>query len=128
MTEHVLKCWPEFFDAIKRGDKTFELRRNDRGFQRGDVLVLRKWSPPQPPPPEYAPAYLSWMGHYWDDEPLRLVVTYVLSSEHLREGFVAMGFKMEEPEEPDHPDHYANPSEVAYDRAELRREKEESEP
>lgn len=42
---HDLKAWPEFFDAVDRGDKPFEVRRNDRGFQRGGVLVLRKYSP-----------------------------------------------------------------------------------
>ncbi len=40
---HELKCWPEFFDAIEDGDKTFEVRVNDRGFQKGDVLLLKRW-------------------------------------------------------------------------------------
>ena len=40
--EHVLKTLPVYFDAIKRGDKTFEVRRDDRGFQKGDVLVLQR--------------------------------------------------------------------------------------
>lgn len=93
--EHNLKCWPEFFDAIKRGDKTFELRRNDRGYQRGDVLVLRKFSPPRPRPEHMPEMYFSSAGTFLDDEPLRLRVTYVLSSEHLRRGFVAIGFKLE---------------------------------
>jgi hypothetical protein len=42
MTEHTLKCWPVYFDAIKRGEKTFEIRKDDRGFQKGDVLVLQR--------------------------------------------------------------------------------------
>lgn len=42
MTEHKLKCWPVYFDAIKRGDKTFEARFNDRGFQAGDIVVLMR--------------------------------------------------------------------------------------
>lgn len=40
MTEHELKCWPVYFDAIRRGEKNFEVRRDDRGFQKGDVLKL----------------------------------------------------------------------------------------
>jgi hypothetical protein len=40
--EHILKCWPDYFDAIKAGLKPFEVRRDDRGFQRGDVLVLQR--------------------------------------------------------------------------------------
>lgn len=42
---HELKTWPEFFDAVKRGEKTFEVRRNDRGFQVGDTLRLVRWQP-----------------------------------------------------------------------------------
>jgi hypothetical protein len=45
MREHELKCWPSEFDAIARGEKTFEYRRNDRDYAAGDVLVLRKWDP-----------------------------------------------------------------------------------
>ena len=45
MAEHKLKCWASYFDAITRGDKNFEVRRDDRGFQRGDVLVLEKYDP-----------------------------------------------------------------------------------
>ena len=44
MAEHELKIAPAYYDAIKRGDKTFEVRRDDRGFQKGDVLKLKGWS------------------------------------------------------------------------------------
>jgi hypothetical protein len=42
VTVHVLKTLPNYYDAIERGEKHFEVRRDDRGFQRGDELVLRK--------------------------------------------------------------------------------------
>lgn len=45
MSEHYLKTWMQFFEAVERGDKTFEVRFDDRGFQVGDLLVLREWSP-----------------------------------------------------------------------------------
>ena len=48
MTDHRLKCWPHYFDAIERGEKTFEVRYDDRGFQRGDTLVLVKFDPEKP--------------------------------------------------------------------------------
>lgn len=42
MVEHVLKTLPDYFDAVARGEKTFEVRRDDRGFQKGDILVLHR--------------------------------------------------------------------------------------
>ena len=40
---HVLKVIPPYFDALADGSKTFEVRRNDRGFQCGDTLELMEW-------------------------------------------------------------------------------------
>lgn len=45
MTEHRLKTWPDHFAAVWDGTKTFELRRDDRGFAVGDVLKLEEWDP-----------------------------------------------------------------------------------
>lgn len=44
---HRLKCWPEPFEAVRTGRKTFEVRRDDRpgGFREGDFLRLDEWSP-----------------------------------------------------------------------------------
>lgn len=39
---HTLKTRADYFDAVLRGDKTFEVRVNDRGFQKGDLLELRR--------------------------------------------------------------------------------------
>ncbi len=43
--EHRLKCWPEFYDAVRSGRKTFEVRRDDRDFREGDDVVLDEWDP-----------------------------------------------------------------------------------
>jgi len=42
---HELKTWPEFFEAVFTGKKTFEVRYDDRGFKAGDVLHLKEWEP-----------------------------------------------------------------------------------
>ncbi len=45
MTEHILKTWPNVFAAVKDGRKRFEWRRDDRGFEVGDVLILKRYDP-----------------------------------------------------------------------------------
>lgn len=42
---HTLKCWPESFEAIVSGTKTFELRKQDRPFDARDFLMLREYNP-----------------------------------------------------------------------------------
>ncbi|MCK4884420.1 MAG: DUF3850 domain-containing protein [Candidatus Diapherotrites archaeon] len=36
------KIWSEFFDKVKSGEKTFELRVADFECNQGDVLVLKE--------------------------------------------------------------------------------------
>lgn len=45
MTTHYLKTWPEYFKAIKSGEKKAELRLNDRDFKVGDTLILEEYCP-----------------------------------------------------------------------------------
>jgi len=42
---HELKCWPPWFQDVQDGKKTFEVRKNDRGYKVGDILMLREWKP-----------------------------------------------------------------------------------
>ncbi len=42
---HRLKTWPESFVPLLIGTKAFEVRKNDRDFRAGDVLVLCEWEP-----------------------------------------------------------------------------------
>jgi hypothetical protein len=42
-TEHRLKIRPEFFEAVMCLRKTFEIRKNDRGFSEGDDLLLQEF-------------------------------------------------------------------------------------
>lgn len=41
---HELKILSEYYWDIIEGRKTFEIRKNDRDFKVGDVLILREWN------------------------------------------------------------------------------------
>jgi len=83
MTTHTLKAWPEFYDAIESGVKTWEFRRDDRGFRVGDVLVLERRLP-------------SDLGDR-DAKTLRVRVTYIFYGTGLGvpEGFCIMSIVKE---------------------------------
>lgn len=40
---HELKILPEHFKAVADGTKRAELRKNDRNYKVGDVLMLLEW-------------------------------------------------------------------------------------
>lgn len=40
---HELKILPEYYNAVNEEIKTFEIRKNDRNYQVGDVLHLKEW-------------------------------------------------------------------------------------
>jgi len=39
------KTWPELFEKILSGEKTFEIRLADFKCRPGDILILREWDP-----------------------------------------------------------------------------------
>lgn len=40
---HELKIFPEYYEAVAKGYKTFELRKDDREYQVGDGIILKEW-------------------------------------------------------------------------------------
>ena len=75
-----LKTWPEFFKDLANGTKTFEVRRDDRDFQPGDILLLREWDP---------------VTEKHSGREVRRRITYRTpkGSPLAREGFVVFGIK-----------------------------------
>jgi hypothetical protein len=45
MKVHKVKSWPKLFAAAKNGEKQHELRKNDRDYKVGDLLVLQEFDP-----------------------------------------------------------------------------------
>lgn len=65
--EHHLKCVHEFFDEVWLGNKSFELRKDDRGFSVGDVLVLHETGIKPNRQPRWIKAHVTYLlgGEPW---------------------------------------------------------------
>ncbi len=74
---HHLKTWPEYFEKVLTGHKTFEIRENDRDFYVGDTLHLM----------EFEPDTLLYTGR-----DCNMIVTYMTDFEQV-EDFVVMAIK-----------------------------------
>lgn len=75
---HELKIKPEYYRAVEKGDKTFEVRFNDRNYHKYDILHLREWFGGE------------YTGRYIDAE-----VTYILDDpKFCKEGYVVMAIKV----------------------------------
>ncbi|RLG21244.1 RNA-binding protein [Candidatus Micrarchaeota archaeon] len=81
------KIWPEYFQKIIDGVKTFELRLADFECRPGDILVLREWDP---------------RTKEYTGRVIEKKVTYVAKSKDMRSwpdedirkyGFLVIGFK-----------------------------------
>lgn len=80
--EHHIKIDKEYADSVACGDKTFEVRFNDRSYQKGDKIIFK---------------VIDDMG-LSVDHPLndrRYEITYVLSGVGIKEGWVAFSIKEE---------------------------------
>ena len=72
-----LKIEPKYFEAQEKGNKNFEIRKNDRGYRVGDVLWLK----------EYDPEKKQYTGN-----TLKRKITYITSYKQ-QEGYVVLGTK-----------------------------------
>ena len=72
---HILKIWPQYYCRVADGSKTFEVRKNDRGFQPGDTVILREFDPDHVDDDYYAGVT---KGRYTGSKDLEFVIGYVL--------------------------------------------------
>lgn len=81
MPTHALKTLPTFFAAIESGEKTFEVRRNDRSFKSGDKLLLQEYHPEK-----------GYTGKEWEG-----TITYLLDHpDYCKKNYVIFGIKKKE--------------------------------
>lgn len=80
---HTIKLKEPFCDPVFHGDKNFEVRFNDRGYQKGDYV---KFIPVN--------TYGTHFSH--DVEDKLYVITYVLVGWGIKDDYVVFGIKEEE--------------------------------
>lgn len=76
---HILKLYSEFADPVCSGEKPFEVRFNDRGFQKGDLVCFK---------------VINKIDDYLIPHPLnskKFEITYVISGWGINEGYVVFG-------------------------------------
>ena len=74
---HDLKILPEYFVEVVRGNKTFEVRKDDRPFNVGDELIL----------------YEVNCGRY-TGRNIKVIITYILRNpDYCKEGYCILGIK-----------------------------------
>lgn len=86
---HTLKTDPEVYDAVEAGIKTHEIRKNDRDFKVGDLLILRRTKftglqmhmRPEQCPLVYTPG-----------KALERTVSHVLTGYGLQDGWCILSF------------------------------------
>lgn len=86
---HTLKILKQFADAVLSGEKTFEVRENDRGFQKGDRVRFNVIDKDVASMTKDGKLIID--SH--DLEYKVFEITYVLSGWHIDNGYVVFGIK-----------------------------------
>lgn len=72
---HKIKITSDYYIADKNMTKSFEVRKNDRNYQVGDILELREWQ-----------------NNKYTGQTIRRKITYILNNQnYCKEGFVILG-------------------------------------
>ena len=84
MTLHKIKLREEFCDAVLNGEKTFEIRYNDRGYQKGDHIRFI-------PIDAESTVTATRINHPIEEKEYE--ITYVLGGWGLEDNYVALAIK-----------------------------------
>ena len=77
MKTHELKTLPEYFELVRTEVKNFEVRKNDRDFKVGDLLILKEWD-----------------GEYTGRDQRRKISYILDNNDYCKEGYVILGFEI----------------------------------
>ena len=70
MKYHRLKTLAPYWERVQSGEKTFEIRKNDRDFQVGDVLELEYYNPNEP---------IQFVNNYNPPSIIRTEIKYIFN-------------------------------------------------
>ena len=74
---HELKILPHYFADVIKGEKTFEIRKNDRPFHKGDLLALNEYD-----------------GHYYTGNSCLVYIDYLMNdADYVKKDMVVMAIK-----------------------------------
>lgn len=74
---HELKLYTEYFKDVVSGEKTFEIRKNDRPFKKGDLLALNEYD-----------------GQYYTGKSCLVYIDYIMNNpDYVKKDFVVMSIK-----------------------------------
>ena len=74
---HELKILPQFFADVISGEKSFEIRKNDRPFHKGDLLALNEFD-----------------GQYYTGNSCLVYIDYIMDdTEYCKKDMVILAIK-----------------------------------
>ena len=80
---HELKIYPGYFESIIQGVKTFEVRKDDRGYRLGDYIALNEYIPGNPEGERYT-----------GRSSLYRIIHLLSDPEFCKEGYVVLGITL----------------------------------
>lgn len=90
---HSIKCYPDYFKALKDGAKPFEVRKKDRLYEVGDYLAVNEFVPDKQIDPYSLNVELrQTSGGSYTGDSLLYKITYILDDpEYCKDGMVILG-------------------------------------
>ena len=79
---HAVKIEPQYYEAVRNGTKTFEIRKNDRDYREDDYIALN----------ELNDSHNGYTGRC-----LLCRITYIINDERFcKEGFVTLAINIQQ--------------------------------
>src|SRR5690625_611639 len=85
---HELKILPEYFEEIRRGNKAFEIRKNDRDYKVHDEILLKEYDPKKE---NFTTEYNPLLKKHVKREK-KFIISYITNFEQ-KENYVVLGLK-----------------------------------